>query len=174
MNTFDILYPTDPNGFIESYVRDSEKARVVPCEVNWKNNNGIEHAIVFDDGEEFSAERLWLAQRGTPTRWIKTPLTRVINLRREPEYQKRRRTAKYEYIGRGSTWGNPYSMLEENESREEVVRKYRYDFDHDLFPRFKKTDVLRLGGKRLGCFCKPAMCHGDVLADYLNRYDDGN
>jgi hypothetical protein len=34
--------------------------------------------------------------------------------------------------------------------------------------------VHELAGKRLGCFCKPALCHGDVLADYLNSYDDGS
>ncbi|MFA0332436.1 DUF4326 domain-containing protein [Vibrio cyclitrophicus] len=27
--------------------------------------------------------------------------------------------------------------------------------------------------KRLECFCKPEACHGDVLADYLNSWDDG-
>ncbi|MCG6418638.1 DUF4326 domain-containing protein [Vibrio fluvialis] len=28
-------------------------------------------------------------------------------------------------------------------------------------------------GKRLGCFCKPDDCHGDIIAEFLNSYDDG-
>jgi len=64
-------------------------------------------------------------------------------------------------------------MYDEGESREEVIRKYEYDFQYDKFPNKKKSDVLKLAGKRLGCFCKPQACHGDVLADYLNSWDDG-
>jgi hypothetical protein len=29
--------------------------------------------------------------------------------------------------------------------------------------------VLELKGKQLGCFCKPLSCHGDVLAEWLDR-----
>lgn len=28
-------------------------------------------------------------------------------------------------------------------------------------------------GKVIACHCKPAACHGDVLATYLNSQDDG-
>jgi hypothetical protein len=31
-----------------------------------------------------------------------------------------------------------------------------------------RRDVLALRGKRLGCFCKPAPCHADVLASWVN------
>ncbi|MEP0357399.1 DUF4326 domain-containing protein [Paraglaciecola sp.] len=37
----------------------------------------------------------------------------------------------------------------------------------------EKAEVYKLAGKRLGCFCKPSACHGDVLADFLNSWDDG-
>lgn len=30
--------------------------------------------------------------------------------------------------------------------------------------------VWELRGKRIGCFCKPHPCHGDVIADILNSY----
>lgn len=33
-----------------------------------------------------------------------------------------------------------------------------------------RVDSLR--GKRLGCFCKPRPCHGDVIAEYLNGVCD--
>lgn len=35
---------------------------------------------------------------------------------------------------------------------------------HD--PLFKER-VEQLRGKRLGCFCKPDPCHGDVIVEYL-------
>lgn len=37
----------------------------------------------------------------------------------------------------------------------------------------KKSDAQQLIGKRLGCFCKPHACHGDIIANYLNKFDDG-
>ena len=29
--------------------------------------------------------------------------------------------------------------------------------------------MLSLRGKKLGCWCKPDPCHGDVIIDYLNN-----
>ena len=63
-------------------------------------------------------------------------------------------------------------MYEAGEDRDEVIRLFKYDFDNDNFPRKKKSEVHHLAGKRLGCFCKPLYCHGDILADYLNSFDD--
>jgi hypothetical protein len=55
-----------------------------------------------------------------------------------------------------------------------VIHKFSYDFERDLLPtQLKKQDVLQLAGKRLGCHCKPLACHGDILADYVNAWDDG-
>ena len=39
--------------------------------------------------------------------------------------------------------------------------------------RLKKDDEFRLrvrglAGMRLGCFCKPNPCHGDVIAEWVN------
>ncbi len=48
----------------------------------------------------------------------------------------------------------------------------KYDFERG-FLKFSKEDVLALKGKTLGCHCKPAACHGDVIAEYLNVLDDG-
>lgn len=53
-----------------------------------------------------------------------------------------------------------------------MIRKYRYDFEHDKFLNIDPKRVHELAGKKLGCFCSPDICHGDVLADFLNRYDD--
>lgn len=68
------------------------------------------------------------------------------------------------YIGRGSKWGNPYRIGIDG-NREQVIQKYKRDFDNG---KFTHEELLKLRGKRLGCFCKPLDCHGDVLAEYLN------
>ena len=171
-STFNIVHQGDPQRFIVNMFSADEKVRSIR-EATPDERGTITHAVVFDDGEEYADERAWLADSDIPTRWINVPLTRVINIKREPEYQGLRSTAHYEYIGRGSYWGNPHSMLEAGESREEVMRKYRYDFEHDKFLNVDPKRVHELTGKRLGCFCSPDLCHGDILADYLNGFDDG-
>lgn len=59
------------------------------------------------------------------------------------------------------------------DSREVVIRKFRAYFEQEILtnPAMKKQ-LLSLRGYRLGCHCKPEACHGDVIADYLNSYDD--
>ncbi|MFZ2449765.1 MAG: DUF4326 domain-containing protein [Methylovulum miyakonense] len=90
-------------------------------------------------------------------------LTKVVNIDRKEPYDV--------YIGRGSDWGNPYAIGIDG-NREEVIRKYQYDFERG-FLKGDKQKLLALKGKALGCHCKPAACHGDILANYLNSLDDG-
>lgn len=91
-------------------------------------------------------------------------MTRVVNVRAE---------ACDVYIGRGSEWGNRYSHrpsrfadVVQVATREEAIERYR----RDLWERIKRDDVELiyaldlLHGQTLGCYCKPASCHGDVLA----------
>ncbi|QSR34199.1 hypothetical protein CFI10_04220 [Marinobacterium iners] len=172
LTCFEVIHQGDPNGFISAFFAEDERVGALQ-EVSSLETAQVTHAVVFDDGEEFAELRNDLKQAGIPLRWIKIKITRVINLKREPEFEGMKSTAAYEYIGRGSYWGNPHSMHEEGESREEVIRKYQYDFEYNKFIKIDPTRVHELAGKRLGCFCKPAPCHGDVLADFLNRYDDG-
>jgi hypothetical protein len=88
-------------------------------------------------------------------------ITRVVNIK----------TEKYDvYIGRGSAWVNPYPIGIDD--RDEVIRKYQYDFERGYLKSCKEQ-LQTLHGKTLGCHCKPAACHGDVLANYLNSLDDG-
>ena len=171
LESFSVIYPYDPNDLIGRLFSDASHVEISKHE-NW-GTQSITHAIVFDDGEEFPEELQRLSADHIPTRVIKIKITRVINIKKEAQYQRLRSTSDYEYIGRGSYWGNPYSMYEEGADRDEVIRKFRYDFEHDKFPNIEKEKVYLLAGKRLGCFCKPAACHGDVLADYLNSWDDG-
>lgn len=134
---------------------------------------GVTHAITFDDGEEFPDESKIIGALGIPMRQIRVKITRVVNIKKDVQFASMKESPEYQYIGRGSYWGNPYSMFAEGESREEVIRKYKYDFDFDKFAKKEKNKVYELAGKRLGCFCKPDACHGDVLAEFLNMWDDG-
>lgn len=86
-------------------------------------------------------------------RIIPVKITRVINIHHHPKFQNIKKSDEYEYIGRGSVWGNPYAMNgTEQESREEVINKFKYDFDKDILMKAKKEQVYLLAGKRLGCF----------------------
>jgi hypothetical protein len=171
LDAFTVLFPSDNHSYIRNLFVNNEKVKLIE-EKDWKTAD-ITHAIVFDDGEVFSSEVEYLKKNNIKTREIKVAITRVINIKKETSYSNQKSTPDYEYIGRGSYWGNPYSMYEEGETREEVIRKYEYDFQFDKFPNKDKLKVYELAGKRLGCFCKPEACHGDVLANFLNSWDDG-
>ena len=83
-------------------------------------------------------------------------LTRVVNVKVEkPDIA----------IGRPSKWGNPFIMGKDG-TREDVVRKYGEWI-------LKQPELLNslheLKGKKIGCFCAPEKCHGDVLAKLTNE-----
>jgi len=168
---FTVVYPRDDNKLIQKLFENKNGVKLEENQ-SW-DASSITHAIVFDDGEEFPEELALLRSRNIPIRLIQIRITRVVNIKKEEKYQGVRSTPEFEYIGRGSYWGNPYSMYEEGDDRDEVIRKYRYDFEFDKFINIDKSKIYELAGKRLGCFCKPAACHGDVLAEYLNSWDDG-
>jgi hypothetical protein len=65
------------------------------------------------------------------------------------------------YIGRPSKWGNPLRLGVDG-NRTEVIHKYRAYILNE--PRLLNS-LQELRGLRLGCYCKPALCHGDVLAE---------
>lgn len=81
------------------------------------------------------------------------------------------------YIGRAmprqrlkaSRWANPF-RIDKDGTREEVIQRYRdylqgwFHGDASLF-----LDLAELSGKTLVCWCKPEMCHGDVLAEIADR-----
>jgi len=83
-------------------------------------------------------------------------MTIVVNLKKE---------ASDVYIGRGSKWGNPFSIGRDG-TRAEVIEKYRRYLE--LSPKLL-ADLHQLKGKRLGCFCKPMGCHGDVLVEFIEK-----
>ncbi len=67
------------------------------------------------------------------------------------------------YIGRGSKWGNPF-VIGKHGNREQVIAQYkRYLWSQIKSGQITLGDLIELDGKKLGCFCKPKSCHGDVI-----------
>lgn len=93
---------------------------------------------------------------------------RVVHVKRE---------AYDVYVGRQRAgdlgWGNPFSFKEGTSaefvvaSREEAVSKYREWLLAQ--PALVEKAKQELRGKVLGCWCKPAACHGDVLLEVANE-----
>ena len=105
--------------------------------------------------------------------------TSVANLRHE-EYDV--------YIGRKSGamhFGNPFSHLKSSietvhvKSREEAVAECRKWLDgtawNDLEQERRKWilgNMETLRGMRLGCFCRPKLCHGELYVEMLEGKTD--
>ncbi|MHB1175580.1 MAG: DUF4326 domain-containing protein [Sulfuriferula sp.] len=167
LNNFTIIYLEDRRGFIESTFRgDQSILKIERIDRTLLGEVGITHAIIFGDGQTFIDLIDMLDTAGAVVRRVAVKITRVVNVDKGQLYD--------EYIGRGTDWGNPYAIGFSGD-REEVIRKYKYDFDKNYIRDgygFKQR-LRALAGKRLGCHCKPLACHGDVFAEYLNCLDDG-
>lgn len=81
-----------------------------------------------------------------------------------------------QYIGRtvpeagleASKWGNPFVMADESDAeRERVIRAYREWIVEQ--PELMQS-IGELRGLRLGCWCAPKRCHGEVLAELAEKY----
>lgn len=69
------------------------------------------------------------------------------------------------YIGRPSKWGNPFKIGDEY-TREEAIQKHaEWIMTQDEL----LEDLHELRGKVLGCYCKPEICHGDILLKLANQ-----
>lgn len=77
---------------------------------------------------------------------------------------------KQRFPKEASVWANPFKVGKEY-SREEAIAKYREYIEARLkaSPELVK-ELLALEGKRLGCWCCPEGCHGDVLLECIQRY----
>lgn len=89
--------------------------------------------------------------------------TEVVHCKKEP----------YDvYIGRPSKWGNPFSHKEGTaalfkvDTVEEAISSYKkWLMDKYQDGSVTTEELASLYGKRLGCWCKPGPCHGDVLKE---------
>ena len=162
-----------PNELLKLYQEHNRDCIEISYLPDWKSVE-FTHAVIFKDDEIFNDDEEYIRLLNIPLRIIQIKITRVINIDTDMQYKSIRKNDVYEYIGRGSPWGNPYSMTtHDEEDRKNVIHSFKYDFDRDILLKAKKDDVYKLAGKRLGCFCKPFDCHGDILANFLNSWDDG-
>lgn len=91
-------------------------------------------------------------------------MTKVVHCKRE-DYDV--------YIGRGrcprtrklGIWGNPFSIGRDG-NREEVIEKYRKWI---MTQQHLLDRIHELKNKRLGCWCAPQACHGDVLKELADE-----
>ena len=90
--------------------------------------------------------------------------TRIVNIKDTEDYDI--------LITRPSKWGNPFTHLEHStapykvKNRKTAVSKYRTWI---LTQPQLLDDLDELEGKVLGCVCKPASCHGDILIELIEN-----
>lgn len=89
--------------------------------------------------------------------------TKVVNLRHESCDVR---------ICRPEILGNPFYLKNvlDNVERDRVVAKFKVYFDEQMKtnPKFREA-VEACRGRRIGCFCKPKACHGDVIKEWLDN-----
>jgi len=161
---FYITHIADDNEFISKHISSDKRVHdALMSTIDEDHLTNITHAIIFNDGETFNKLIANTKTAGIKSRIIDTNMTKIANINKGEKHDV--------YIGRGSIWGNPYAIGFDGD-RDDVIRKYKYDFENGYL-KFNKEDTLKLKGKILGCHCKPAACHGDVIVEYLNSLDDG-
>ena len=91
------------------------------------------------------------------------PTTEVVNVKKHGK-------EGVTMIDRDTIFGNKFVLEEDGGSytREESVERYREWFKKKIKKdsEFRKA-VHNLSGEKLGCWCKPKSCHGDVILEYL-------
>jgi hypothetical protein len=125
------------------------------------------HVVIFWDGEELTNFVYFSKLLNIPNRIFPVQITKVCNKDKGDSFDI--------YIGRGSPWGNPFPIdhHEDGAKRKDVIDKYKKYFQDEFVSNPEKLGaILSLRGKRLACHCKPLDCHGDVIAEFLNSYED--
>ena len=69
---------------------------------------------------------------------------------------------------RPSCWANPFK-IQATVSRDDVLAKYETYIRERVRSAPEQYDIETLRGKRLGCWCHPEPCHGDVLVRLLEE-----
>lgn len=172
LNDFEVTLIPDNHGISKSYF-DSHGVSVISvpspnsklgCSSLLKKHT---HAVIFWDGEELSDFVYFSKLLKIPNRIFPVRITKVCNKDKYDPFDV--------YIGRGSPWGNPFPIEhhEDGAKRKDVIDKYKKYFQDEFVSNPEKLRaVLSLRGMRLACHCKPLDCHGDVIAEFLNSYED--
>ena len=102
-------------------------------------------------------------------------MTTTVANKRAPGFKP---NGNQRYIGRGSTWRNPFTHLPlsrtkaqfQVETEEESMVRYEAWLREKLAkdPQLRQK-LLDLDGHELVCYCKPRPCHGDILIKLLDE-----
>lgn len=77
---------------------------------------------------------------------------------------------KKRYPTNSSIFANPFKIGKDG-TREEVIIKYKeYIIKKIENGEILVEQLLALKGKKLGCWCYPEYCHGNVLLDLIDKY----
>lgn len=100
--------------------------------------------------------------------------TVVVNVRTDPYdvYIGRAvNRAKDARCHRASVWANPFKPGADG--RRACIDRYRaYIAERLEAEPALRAELKKLRGKRLGCWCTPEPCHGDVLAELADGMGD--
>lgn len=100
-----------------------------------------------------------------------TARTTVVNIHRDSYdvYIGRAGRGHDGFFGNPIVPGRPCPVCEDvHDAGGDTLACFRVLFDRVVADVDGRARIEELRGKRLGCFCKPNPCHGDVIAAYLN------
>ena len=72
------------------------------------------------------------------------------------------------YPKKSSVFANPFTVRKYG--RYEAIEKYREYIINKIENENMMDELLSLQNKRLGCWCAPDPCHGDVLIELIDKY----
>jgi hypothetical protein len=76
---------------------------------------------------------------------------------------------KKRFPPKASNFANPYKIGKDG-TREEVILKYKKYITEKLKNNEAlQQELLSMKGKTLGCWCYPAMCHGNILLEFIDN-----
>ncbi|WET16307.1 DUF4326 domain-containing protein [Yersinia intermedia] len=130
LDDYQILYFDDPASLISSYF-ESKLLKHLSNNVlgSIVQDENLTHAVIFDStySPVFTTVKSYLSEV-IPVRYIQDKITFVSNKDKGDHFDT--------YIGRGTLWGNPYAIGQDGD-REEVIRKFAYDFNRFFYEAAK-------------------------------------
>lgn len=167
---FSLVGVNDSNNIVKTYAENRKieyKSKKCTGRIDAKQIvSKVGKLLLFWSGRDLSDLLFCASNLRVPYRIVPVPVTTIVNKDEEQEFDL--------YIGRGSPWGNPFSIKPgTSDTRDVVIEKYRAYFNTEILTNpDKHSQLIALQGLRLGCHCKPLSCHGDIIVSYLNKYFD--
>ena len=76
---------------------------------------------------------------------------------------------KERYPKKDSIWANIFK-IDKNTNRDQVIQLYESYIREKIEKEGLQQELLKLEGKKLGCWCYPEKCHGGVLLRLISEY----